>query len=373
MKKTLKAQYEEIIHGLDQYGSNVSAIISELLLDSGIQTHSVTHRVKDFKSASRKYSLRPGRYKDLSDLTDVLGVRIITFFPYDVDKAAKVLEKELSVDRDNTVDKRKLLDPDKFGYLSFHYVVQLSNSRSKLVEYKRFSELRFEIQIRSILQHAWAEIEHDLGYKAEGTAPSEIKRSFSRLAGLLELADEEFERIREKLNVYDTHVNEVIDSAPQTLMLDQSTVAAALRKEDILLNLDQAIARADNSKLNENFSIDYVSSETRQLKTLGVKDIESLLKIAQAYMPYVEKFAEYWLKNDDSEHDPNASFSRGIGLFYLSYVIAAQLSTDQIVDWNPELRKAYPDILDEVHDTWSRVTQDLGKPSKKIRSLLEDV
>ena len=64
--------------------------------------------------------------------------------------------------------------------------------RMVLRENKAFEGLKCEIQIRSVLQHAWAEIEHDLGYKSELTIPKEVRRSFSRLAGLLELGDKEF-------------------------------------------------------------------------------------------------------------------------------------------------------------------------------------
>ena len=61
-------------------------------------------------------------------MTDLLGVRIITYFPDEVDKAAKLVEREFCVDPDNSVDKRSILDPDRFGYLSLHYVLTLNRS-----------------------------------------------------------------------------------------------------------------------------------------------------------------------------------------------------------------------------------------------------
>jgi putative GTP pyrophosphokinase len=79
---------------------------------------------------------------------------------------AELIEREFVIDRDNTVDKRKQLDPDRFGYLSLHHIVQLGPTRSQLVEYSSFGGIKAEIQTRSILQHSWAEVEHDLGYKS---------------------------------------------------------------------------------------------------------------------------------------------------------------------------------------------------------------
>lgn len=69
----------------------------------------------------------------------------------------------------------------------------------------KLTEYTFEIQFRTVLQHAWAEIEHDLGYKSEYSIPLSMRREFSRVAGLLELADETFEKLKHQLNDYDEY------------------------------------------------------------------------------------------------------------------------------------------------------------------------
>lgn len=95
------------------------------------------------------------------------------------------------------IDKADLLlRQERLGYQSVHYVVELKPNRSVLAEYARYSGLRAEIQLRTVLQHAWAEIEHDIQYKAVETIPLAIRRRFMALAGLLEIADREFQAVQ---------------------------------------------------------------------------------------------------------------------------------------------------------------------------------
>jgi putative GTP pyrophosphokinase len=105
-----------------------------------------------------------------------------------------MVECEFVIDWENSVDKGELLSPDRFGYLSVHYVASLSPSRLALPEYKQYGSIKAEIQVRSILQHAWAEIERGLGYRNQ-TMPGRVRRRFSMVAGLLEMADKEFRDI----------------------------------------------------------------------------------------------------------------------------------------------------------------------------------
>ncbi len=176
-----------------------SLLLEKLIRLEDVRVHSVTSRLKDRESLAEKLRRVGKGYSRLTDITDVVGLRVITHLEDEVDSIGHLVEREFAVDHARSIDKRKILDPDRFGYLSLHYICNLSPQRVQLPGYHRFEGLSFEIQVRSILQHTWAEIEHDLGYKAGGTIPGPIRRRFSRLAGLLEIADTEFTCPRNEL------------------------------------------------------------------------------------------------------------------------------------------------------------------------------
>ena len=131
----------------------------------------------------------------MKEITDLAGVRVITFFPSTVGETGSLIQEEFQVlERvDHTASAEQ---EERLGYLSVHYLVRLGSNRSNLPEYKKFAGLTAEIQVRTVLQHAWAEIEHDIRYKSTSAIPLAISRRFMALAGLLEIADREFEAIQ---------------------------------------------------------------------------------------------------------------------------------------------------------------------------------
>lgn len=190
-------EYERQSKLYEDFGEAVKTILHKALEQTAIKIHSIEARPKKPSSLKRKLERAVPPYTDpLRQITDLSGVRIITHFPTDVDKVADVVRETFSIDEENSIDKRKIDEPTQFGYSSLHYVVQLDSTRRGQVEYSRFADLKCEIQIRTILQHAWAEIEHDFQYKADIDIPLEIRRRFAALSGLLEIADREFEFIR---------------------------------------------------------------------------------------------------------------------------------------------------------------------------------
>jgi putative GTP pyrophosphokinase len=299
------------------FTSTLATLANTLLTRAGIQVHTVTHRCKDSNSLAEKLSRPEKTYNVLSDITDLSGLRITTYFANDVDLVARILEDEFKIDQESSIDKRKYSDPDRFGYSSLHYVIELRPARTQLPEYSRFAGLKCEVQVRSVLQHAWAEIEHDLGYKSAAGVPSEVRRRFARVAGLLELADDEFTQIRVALRSYEASVASKIAHSPSLVSLDLASFKALMDHPSEVSLLDQIVIDACSGTIDPKSNL---RSETlvERLHSFGVTNVEQLERVAAENAANVTAFVRYWSKG------PLGVVSRGIGAFYLLYVLAAK-------------------------------------------------
>lgn len=229
----------------EAFASKMKMLLHELLSASGIQFHSIVARTKEAESLYAKLSRKPQQYQSLQDVQDLAGIRIVTYFHDDVHVVAQILEREFAIDQAQSIDKSTLLDANEFGYLSVHYIAALNETRLGLGEYARFQNMQAEVQVRSILQHAWAEIEHDLGYKNPNAVPPEIKRSFSRVAGLLEIADLEFVNIRRQLRVFEEKTVQRITESPGEVDITRDNLNYFLTHSPLVLELDTAIFQAE--------------------------------------------------------------------------------------------------------------------------------
>lgn len=179
-------------------------ILQRSIERAGIKISSIDARAKDPHSFGLKVT-KPSesnpslpKYADpLVDITDLAGVRIIAFFPNSISKIDEIILREFHV-LERSDKGEKLYDEGRFGYKSVHYLVVLGPKRSFLPEYEKYSGTTIEIQVRTILQHAWAEIEHDIQYKSTSVIPDEIRRRFNALAGMLEVADREFQSVQDE-------------------------------------------------------------------------------------------------------------------------------------------------------------------------------
>jgi ppGpp synthetase/RelA/SpoT-type nucleotidyltranferase len=216
------------------------AQVRALLDEAGIVVASIESRIKEERSLAGKLALKGAKYESLADITDIFGMRIITFYTDDVDKVASAVDRLFEIDWDNSVDKRKLLEVDSFGYLSLHYVC-----RSPGFPY------RFEVQMRTILQHAWANMNHDTGYKSGVEIPVEYHRNMNRLAGMLELVDEQFSRIRTDINDYRRQVQSLVASGRlEEVTLDGDSYRSYLKLKPFDA-LNRRIASLNQAEIQE--------------------------------------------------------------------------------------------------------------------------
>ncbi|MHB8397920.1 MAG: GTP pyrophosphokinase [Candidatus Limnocylindrales bacterium] len=219
---------------LEDFASRVERLLRQLLTDRGDPFHAVNAEVKGRSSLERKVETHRPPYGSLREVTDALRARIITYFPDDVDRVGELIEEEFTIDRAHSHDPRKDIDPRSFGYLTLHYVVTLSPARGALPEWVLLAGWPFEIQIRTILQHAWAEIEHDRGYRKKNDVPADIRRRWSRVAALLETADTEFESLR-GIAAKGAQDGQDRPSAPRPRMLPDAIASVAVGSAGLLV------------------------------------------------------------------------------------------------------------------------------------------
>lgn len=246
--------------------STIAKRLRESLAEAGIVVAAIESRVKTEKSLAGKLELKGSKYKTLADITDIVGLRVITFYFDDVDVVASAVERLFEVDWENSVDKRRLHDLDSFGYQSLHYVCRMPEM-----------PYRFEIQMRTLLQHAWSNMNHDTGYKSGVEIPREYIRNLNRLAGMLELADEQFSRIRSELTDYRRRMQALVASGNlDDVPLDGDTFRSFLDLNPFR-RLNSRIAAINQAEIQEVSLMPYLAVfKSIGCQTLG--DVDRMVK-----------------------------------------------------------------------------------------------
>lgn len=213
----------------EEYAKCVYSLLESLLKAEGLPYQSISYRVKERGSYLDKCKRKT--YGSFEEITDVAGLRIIAYTIGDVERICALVEQELKIDRDNSVDKATQLNSDQMGYLSVHYIASFTTQRARLREYRAYKGMKCEIQVRTLLQHAWAEIEHDRSYKFSGTLPLKIKRRFYLLAGTLELVDREFQSLSNEIDKYGEQVAEDTKQGKLDILIDSISLLEYMRKK----------------------------------------------------------------------------------------------------------------------------------------------
>ncbi len=277
-------EYRESKPVFEKMQEEVTRILHETLERNGIIVTAVETRIKTEDSLAGKLALKGAKYATLSDITDILGARIITFYTDDVDRIAAMAEQLFEIDWANSVDKRKLHQLDSFGYNSLHYICRLP-------EY----DYRFELQLRTTLQHAWAAINHDTGYKSGVEIPREYMRRMNRLAGMLEMADDEFSRIRMEINDYRRRVQQLVQNGQlDDVLLDGDAFRSYLQAKPFEL-LNKRIAAINQAEIQEVPLMQYL----KVLKALGCNTLGDVARLRNRYEEEAYALARHQLGNTD--------------------------------------------------------------------------
>lgn len=323
------SNHEEILRdyraqasALGAHGAAVERELRALLTDARLDVHFVSSRLKTEESFRKKLARPDKTYRRLWDVTDVVGVRVATYFEDSIEEVARLVEERFAVDYRHSVDKLRARDHGSFGYRSVHYVCAFPPALGLP------SQARFEIQIRTALQHAWAEIEHDLGYKrlvdggAHGSVavPPQIRRRFSRIASLLEIADQEFVSIRNDLRGYRDRVREESGEGGRGLPIDALSLDAVARAPRVHA-LDRVLADKLGKRIGDD--VFFPSYLARMLVHAGITSTASLHAAVDEHAPHVlDMVVPYFVFARSTlglDVDDLPAVQRGYSLFFVAH------------------------------------------------------
>ena len=270
-------EYDEKMPLFETIKELVMSSIQKALSNNDVEVTAVEGRIKQRDSLIGKLVRKGHKYHSLDDITDIVGFRVITLFSDDVDRVASYMEKMFDVDWNESIDKRKMHEMSSFGYNSLHYICRIPKSLYEDGQHPELNDIRFEVQMRSTLQHAWAAMNHDLGYKSEIETPPEYMRMFGRLAGMLELADEEFSRIRISVATYRRRMEALIQAGELSeVQLDGDTFSTYIAQKPFD-SLMKRIAAINQGEIQEmSFEPFYPLLKEAGLKTL--QDVEDFIR-----------------------------------------------------------------------------------------------
>jgi ppGpp synthetase/RelA/SpoT-type nucleotidyltranferase len=286
----------------------------------------VTQRTKHPDSLAEKLARKEGKYRKLDDITDLAGVRAVLLLESQLPYVTAQVRKHFVVDESNSPDHTSKR-VDEFGYRSVHFVVMGTAAGDGEIDRQEFSSLRGEIQIRTLLAHAWGELMNDLGYKSAESMSEGAKRRMNRVAALLELCDREFVEVR-SLRWNTAKWREAPRPAGSTsLALALQSLQDFIRSSTLVLQLDLALATKLGMTMHDEGQIENLEPLLSDLRAVGFADtgaIEDALwarrsEIVSEYDARNAGWGQYLTAFPESHG--NASVPRGYCLYYLLMVL----------------------------------------------------
>lgn len=191
--KQITEQWEKDEPLYQELGKSVSKFIKNEIPSYEIMPE-ISFRTKELLSIIKKIKKKL-KEKDYSynHLNDKLGIRIICAFKDDMSKVDKFITDNFAIKKAEY--KEETLNFDRLDYISNHYDLQIKTDNTSFKSLGHLKDLTFEVQVRTLNQHAWSNSAHALTYKQEAEIIPALKRRVYRLLSLYEIADDEFSAV----------------------------------------------------------------------------------------------------------------------------------------------------------------------------------
>lgn len=276
-------RYKKLRPSYEAYANRMQDLLADLLKQHNIKYQIVEARAKDVDSFAEKIQ-RPGKfYSDpFNQIDDLCGCRIILYYQDDVEKVCELVRAEFDVQEEERSYQPANLEADKFGYLSLHLITKLNKVRKKLTEWQSYADFRAEIQIRTVIQHAWSAVSHALQYKSETSVPSALRRRLFRIAGLFELADEEFLAIRLQKEILVQEAEAGIKDEAASVQLTFTSIQSFIRGWPDAEKAKSLAIDAGFASVEEDESVSFVPDIyeiCRKTKVANIADLQEAVNL----------------------------------------------------------------------------------------------
>lgn len=303
----------------EQLCGEIGYILKKKLIKEKIEFSSVLNRAKTLKSFIEKIQ-RKTYDNPFTDITDFAGVRVVFLYQNDLIKIESIIKKEFNIIE--KVDKLNDKGIDKFGYGAIHYIVKIGNN-STGARYDDLKDLVCEIQVRTVLQDAWAIIDHHLVYKNESEIPTSLQRKLNSLAGLFETADNQFDVLRQEREKY---LEKVVDSIQENSFLENE-----LNLDTFLSYLTWKFPKMSDSYFTNQASIIFGEIQEK----VKFQSLEELDKIVEKHKNKFEAINSFFKKNVRRSEYSKSKISSSM---FLSLILAVE-NIIWAADWLKEIEK----------------------------------
>lgn len=248
-------EYKQIIDDYSDFLKEFVRIVEKILLRNQIPiAFGISGRTKTLdsileKTSSERFVIR----NSITELNDLIGLRIVLLFPEFKDKVVEILSTEFKLLNDPNKSSQS---PDRFGYSSIHLILRIKDDWTKTPDWENHSDKKIEVQVRTLSEHIWAETSHSLFYKREENIPNIINRDLYKLSALLEVVDDKLQHLKYTVEEHFKYIS----NAPYDEILNLDLNSETFRRVMIensggIYKLDDFKNKVLSSKIEKDYNI----------------------------------------------------------------------------------------------------------------------
>jgi len=353
------ADFDRLRGSFDEVREVTGRLIEVILKVEEIAIHSVQARVKSREKLRYKYCKSDKDYKCLGDISDLIGLRIITFYSDKLDVIAAIIAREF--EQRAPLEDKRVGDLDSFGYSAIHMDCAYSPERKRSTEYRRYANARFEIQITTILGHAWAEMHHPW-YDEFNSPPEEVRR-FHRLAAVLELAEQEFLDIRRKKEQRELSASVRVAAKTPGTPITPESLKALIEQSELVIDLDRKLLTIQGGDNLAEPKATILSSMATLVNAVGIDTIQALEdQLRDRGNGVIEFVAGRRVTSKSGEAKAGPVLPKGLCILQLTVFLASTLGPDRYKAFAEQAHLSVPE--DKVLDRQVAIAQAIDKARK---------